>query len=428
MSRTRLGLCRRTGCASLLFAVGVASGCGGGSDGRPILTFSGSAVGREAEILERQFDRFEAAHPPWRVELRSTPDSADERRQLYVQWLNARAERPDVLQLDVIWTAEFAAAGWIRALDDFAPTVSDFFPRSIEADRWRGSLFALPWFVDVGMLYWRTDLMSEPPATLEALMQRADDVMKGENLPFGFVWQGARYEGLVTVFLEHLGGFGGQILDENGTITVDSEEAVRALTYMRDAIWVRGVVPSPVLTWQEEQSRFAFQNGQAAFMRNWPYAYGLMEDPQESRVAGLFEIAVMPAGAGGSPTAALGGSHLAINARSAHADLAFSLIAFLTAPDQMLERARVAGQFPSRRSLYEDPALSEALGLDSSVARQIIERARPRPVTPIYSELSDILQVRLHRALSQQQDPREALADAARAMRAALTRAGLDDG
>jgi multiple sugar transport system substrate-binding protein len=393
-----------------------------------VLTFSGSAVGREAEILERQFDRFETAHPPWRVELRSTPDSADERRQLYVQWLNARAARPDVLQLDVIWTAEFAAAGWIRALDDFAPVVSDFFPGSIEADRWRGSLYALPWFVDVGMLYWRTDLMPQPPATFEALMQQADDVMQGEGLPFGFVWQGARYEGLVTVFLEHLGGFGGQIVDEHGEITVDSEEAVRALTYMRDAIWSRHVVPSAVLTWQEEQSRFAFQNGQAAFMRNWPYAHALMQDSRGSRVAGKFDISLMPAAAGGSPTAALGGSHLAINAYSAHANAAFDLIAFLTAPDQMLERARVAGQFPSRLSLYDTPALTEALGLAASSARRVIESARPRPVTPIYSELSDILQIRLHRALSQQQEPREALGEAASAMRAALTRAGLDGG
>ena len=428
MSRTRLGPRICAWCAALLAAIAGAGGCGGDSDGRPVLTFSGSAVGREAEVLERQFDRFESAHPPWRVELRSTPDSADERRQLYVLWLNAHAERPDVLQLDIIWTAEFAAAGWIRVLDDFAPVVSDFFPESIEADRWRGSLYALPWFVDVGMLYWRTDLMPEPPATFEALMQRADDVTQGEGPPLGFVWQGARYEGLVTVFLEHLGGFGGQILDETGQVAIESEEAVRALTYMRNAIWVRDLVPPAVLTWQEEQSRFAFQNGQAVFMRNWPYAIALMQDPRDSRVADKFDISLMPAAAGGAPTAALGGSHLAINARSVHADAAFDLIAFLTAPEQMLERAQVAGYFPSRRSLYDTPELTEALGLAASSARQIIERARPRPVTPIYSELSDILQVRLHRALSRQQDPREALAEAASAMRAALARAGLDGG
>ena len=97
-------------------------------------------------------------------------------------------------------------------------------------------------------------------------------------MPFGFVWQGARYEGLVTVFLEHLGAFGGAILDDDGRVVVDSEAAEQALTSMRDAIYVDGIVPPAVLTWQEEQTRFAFQNGQAVFMRNWPYAYALLQD------------------------------------------------------------------------------------------------------------------------------------------------------
>ena len=115
-------------------------------------------------------------------------------------------------------------------------------------------------------------------------------------MPFGFVWQGARYEGLVTVFLEYLGAFGGAILDDEGRVRVDSEAAQQALTSMRDAIYVDGIVPPAVLTWQEEQTRFAFQTGQAVFMRNWPYAYGLLEDRSQSRVAGRFAVGAMPGG------------------------------------------------------------------------------------------------------------------------------------
>ena len=129
-----------------------------------------------------------------------------------------------------------------------------------------------------------------------------------------------------------------------------------------------------VLTWQEEQTRFAFQNGQAAFMRNWPYAFALM-DGAESAVAGRFAVAPMPGQAGGAPTAALGGSTLAINAFSDQPDDAYRLIAFLPQPAQMIERAEVAGQFPPRPALYDDPALADALRIPAAEARRIIEAA-----------------------------------------------------
>jgi len=408
----------------------LAFACGRGP-GAPVLTLSGSAVGREADVVRGQLARFEAAHPPLQVRLRATPDGADERRQLYVQWLNAHVPDPDVLQVDVIWTPEFAAAGWLLPLDSFGPDVADFLPAAVAANRWNGRLYALPWFVDVGMLYWRTDLMAAAPRDLDALAAEATRAVaaQGAAAPsFGFVWQGARYEGLVTVFVEHLGAFGGAILDDQGAVVVDSEASVRALTFMRDAIWTAHVVPPSVLTWQEEQVRFAFQNGQAAFMRNWPYAYALLRDGAESRVAGRFDVAPMPATAAGAPTAALGGSQLAINARTDQPAAAYALVSYLTAPEQMLERARLAGQFPARLAPYGTAALDAALGLDTSAIRALIERAVPRPVTPVYSQLSDILQVRLHRALSRQQAPRAALAEAAVEMRRALHRAGLDAG
>lgn len=393
-----------------------------------ILTFPGSAVGAEAEVLRRQLNRFMDEHPEIRVIQRQTPDAADQRHQLYVQWLNAGASDPDILQLDVIWTPEFAAAGWILPLDTFAPVLADFFPATIAANRWQGRLYALPWFVDVGMLYWRTDLLSTAPTSFEELTALASEARNRAGLPFGFVWQGARYEGLVTVFLEHLGGFGGHILDEHGQVVVDADPAVRALTYMRDAIYKDHIVPQAVLTWQEEQTRFAFQNGQTVFMRNWPYAYALMQNRTESPVAGKFAVSLMPAAQTGLPTAALGGSQLAINANTDHPQAAYMVIEYLTQPAQMLERARLVGQYPPRPALYEDEALDDALAVPPLEARRIIERAVPRPVTPVYTELSAILQIHLHRALTRQQEPAAALKEAAREMRALLEKVGLVTG
>ncbi len=405
-----------------------ALGCGSPPPGGPTsVTVSGSVLGAEGQILRSQLERFDREHPDIVVTMRPTPDAADLRHQLYVQWLNARATDPDILQVDAIWTPEFAAAGWILPLDRYAPDTAAFFPVTIEANRWDGRLFALPWFVDVGMLYWRTDLLREAPTTWDVLEREARRVIASGTPRYGLVWQGARYEGLVTVFVEYLGGFGGRILDA-GRVTVQERPGVLALTAMRDQIHRIGIVPARVLTWHEEEPRFAFQNGEAAMMRNWPYAVAPMEDSVRSRVAGRFAVAPMPSAPGGRPTAALGGAQLAINAFSPEADAAWRVIEYLTRPEQMLERARVVGQFPTRTAVFDDPALAAALAIPPAQARAIVEAAVPRPVTPVYTELSEILQIHLHRALSRQIEPAAALEQAAREMQALLERAGLGRG
>jgi len=170
------------------------------------------------------------------------------------------------------------------------------------------------------------------------------------GVPYGIVWQSARYEGLVTSFVEFLGAFGGRILADDGTVVVDSPEGIRALTFMRDLI-TSGAAPTDILTWHEEESRFAFQNGAAAMMRNWPYAVTLLKQPRDSRVAGKFGVAPMPGAAGGAPTATLGGSALAINGFTAHPDAAWKVVEFLTAPEQMLDRSRLSGYPPAPRSM-----------------------------------------------------------------------------
>ncbi len=406
--------------AACLVVAGALAGCSN-KGGARALTFSGSGLGAEADVVRTQLARF-AELRGVDVEMRVTPDAADQRHQLYVQWLNAHADDPDVLQLDIVWTAEFAGAGWIAPLPDDLD-VDDFLPAAIAANTWRDALYALPWFVDVGLLYWRTDLLTEAPVGLEQLMNMATAAVDSGAARWGLAWQGARYEGLVTVFVEHLGAFGGGILDASGHVIVDQPPAVRALTFMRDSLNT-GVVPPSVLTWQEEQVRFAFQNGQAAFMRNWPYAWALVNSP-ESQVAQRVGVAPFPAGDGGRPTSTLGGAQLAINAFSDQRPLAWDLIQYLTAPEQMLERASVAAQLPSRRSLYESDALAAALPLPIDQIRAALDAAIPRPVTPVYSEMSEMLQVHLHRALSGQQEPSIALQLAAADIRALLARTGL---
>lgn len=380
--------------------------------GRTVIRYSGSAVGVEGEVLARQLARFEALHPELAVEVVATPDAADQRHQLYVQWLGAASATPDVLQLDVVWTPELAAAGWLRPLEDRPADGAAFLPAVLDAARWQGRRYAVPLFVDAGMLYWRTDLVEHAPTTLAELDELARRAMAAHGIRHGLVWQGARYEGLVCVFLEYLGGMGGAILEAGGAVVLDGPPARRALAAMRAQLRA-GVVPTAALGWQEEQTRFAFQSGDAVFMRNWPYAYPLVQDPGRSRVAGKVAVAPMPAGPGGAPTATLGGAQLAINARSAHPDAAWRLVEYLTAPDQLVERARLAGQYPPRLDLYRSGALDGVLPIPPADALAVLERAAARPTTPVYAELSAALQVHLHRALGGQSSVDNAVAAAA---------------
>lgn len=405
-----------------LVAAGALVACGSArADDRVTITLAGSALGAEGTVVNTQAARFEHLDPSVRVVIQRTPDDASQRHQLFVQWLNAHVGQPDILQIDVVWTSEFAAAGWILPLTRWHTDTRDFFPGVVAGDEWSGQLYALPWWTDIGMLYWRTDLMPRAPVTMDEMTDALRRARTAGGPRDGLVWQGARYEGLVTVFLEFLGAYGGRIMDDSGRVIVNQPQAVAALTRMRDLLR-DGLVPRDAMTWHEEESRFAFQNGDAALMRNWPYAYALMSDSAASRVAGRFRAAPMPAAPGGSPTATLGGQQLAINAYTTHPDAAYRLIAYLTAPAQELERARVAGTLPPRRSLYDQPALDSALPMGVTVAREVLEHATPRPVTPIYSQLSDLLQIQLHRALTGQTEPAAALRAAATEMNALVDR------
>ncbi|HEX5964096.1 MAG TPA: extracellular solute-binding protein, partial [Gemmatimonadales bacterium] len=175
--------------AATLATVLLTTACGGDSSlpGPAVVTFPISALGAEGKVLVRQLARFMAANPGIRVVQRVTPDAADQKHQLYVQWLNAGVSDPDILQLDVIWTPEFAAAGWILPLNRFLPDTAAFFPSTIAANRWQDSLYAIPWFIDVGMLYWRTDLMQAAPATFDDLVRTARQANRGGGPRYGFV-------------------------------------------------------------------------------------------------------------------------------------------------------------------------------------------------------------------------------------------------
>ncbi len=388
-------------------------GCGDREPAGPVLVLAGGSGPEEAHG-HKQLAAFRQAHPDITVIYQATPSSARERHTLFVTWLSSHSADIDVLNLDVIWVPEFAAAGWILPLTDCLPRqasqLDDFIPAGLACCRHQGRVYALPWYVDAGLLYYRRDLYQagglRPPRVFADLW-KVRELQENFGLPYGFLFQGQAYEGLVCVVLEFLWSNGGDIFDDQGRLVLDSPQNQEALAFLVDLIYGQGVSPLAVATFLEEDCRHAFQQGYAAAMRNWPYAYALMNQA-DSPVKGKFAVLPPLHGPQGESVAVLGGGALAVNAFSRQPQAARQLVRFLLKPENLRERALALGMLPPLKSLYHDPGLEARFPYLESV-REVFFQARPRPITPLYSFISDILRLHFSRALTRQETPGEAL-------------------
>ena len=400
------------------------------------ITFAVGGAPSELDFWERLLREFEA-RTRIRVELLRQPTDTSLRRQSLVVALNARKSDPDVFLMDVAWLAQIAASGWLAPLDTLSGKGGcverdAFFPRILTvADTYGGKLVALPVYVDGGLLYYRTDLarkyrLKGPPRTLEALLRDSETVQKGERRAnprfFGFVWQGAQYEGLVCNFLEFAGAGGGFSVAD-GKVSVDTPGNRKALRVMRDLVHKYRVSPPNTYTeMREEETRLFFQGGNALFERNWPYAWALHEAPG-SRVRGVTAVAPMPSFTPGGGVSTLGGWHAGISRYSDAKEESFRFLCFLGSYAAQKKLALHLGWNPGRRDVYEDAEVLARMPHLRSL-RGIFENARPRPIVPYYSQLSEILQRHLNAAMADRSSPGEALRDAQREMQAIVSRYG----
>jgi multiple sugar transport system substrate-binding protein len=405
----------------------VLPGCGAAPPETGLSLVLAGGSGPEEAFAQEQLEEFHRLHPDIHVTYQATPSSASERHTLYVTWLSSRAPDIDVLNLDVIWTPEFAAAGWLLPLDATAAgfSLNDFLPAGLACSRYQGRLYALPWFADAGLLYYRQDLYAAagapPPATFADLLKVRE--IKGKfGRPYGFLFQGQTYEGLVCVALEFLWSNGGGIFDEKGHLALDQPRNREALATLVNLVYRDGVSPLAVATFQEEDCRHAFEQGYAVLMRNWPYAYPLLNQAA-SRVRGKFGVLPLVHGPDGRPTSCFGGGCLGINAFSRHPAAALKLVRFLLSRKNLKRRAQVLGMLPPIRNLYDDPDLQAQFPYLKRL-KEVFIQARPRPITPLYSFISQILQVNFSRALTRQETPREALRRGQAEIAAVLRRFG----
>jgi multiple sugar transport system substrate-binding protein len=343
-------------------------------------------------------DNFNKANPNANVKLLELPEAADEQRRLQIQRLRAKNTECDVLGMDVIWTAEYAAQGWLKDVSDFISQNGDKFIQStVDTTEVDGKNYAVPFNSNAGFIYFRTDEVDAAPKDWETLYEEAK---KGN----GVVYQGFRYEGLTVNFLELLYSAGGNVLSEDGKeATADSQEVKDVLTFMADGI-KDGAAPKANTTYKEEESRRAFESGNATFMRNWPYAYAL---GKESKIADNFDISTFPGFAGNEGAGVLGGYDLAISAYSKNPEGALAFIEFATNPEQQKLMATEASLPPTLTEVYDDPAVKKAMPFAEEL-RSAIEQAQPRPVSPVYPLISEAIYNNVYAALQGDMPPDEA--------------------
>jgi multiple sugar transport system substrate-binding protein len=405
----------------LLFALtffSLSGGCttsGRDEKGAGVVVFKHGKIAGDPAAFRRLLDRFEKEHPGVTVRDETLPSSTDEQHQFYVINLEGGSRDFDVLSLDVIWVPEFARAGWLTDLSSVLPASdrNEFFPGPIKAVTFEGSVYAIPWYIDAGVLYYRKDLLDKygirPPTTWDELVRTAQYITKREPGLYGFIWQGKQYEGLVCNALEYFWGNGGRVL-EDGKVVIDSAQNVRALGFMRDLIARYGVTPPLVTTATEEPTRHIFGSGRAVFMRNWPYAWNIFDQPG-SAVKGKVGVAPLPSFPPNPSVSTLGGWQLGINRYALHPRLAKELVQFLTSPSAQKTLALTIGYKPTRTSLYQDRDLIKAQPFIAGLY-DIFMKASPRPVTPYYMMITQVMQSEFSAAISGMKSPEKALKSA----------------
>jgi multiple sugar transport system substrate-binding protein len=392
-----------------------AAGCGGGGgQAGNTLVFS---MGQDTTgTLQKLVDKFNEQHKgEFQVNYRAMPTDTGQYFDKLQTEFQAGQSNIDVIGGDVIWPAQLAANGWVMDVSDRFPESeqSKYLTPPLESLTYEGKIYGVPWFTDAGMLYYRKDLLeesgfSEPPKTWDELRQMALDVSQNTGTKYGFVFQGSNYEGGVCNGCEHIWTHGGDILDpqDPSKVVVDSPEAVAGLETYRS--WITdGVAPQAVSTYTESETDPAFLGGDAVFARNWPYMYALAgtEDYPKVKPEQL-GVAPLPVAQGVPSVSALGGWNMLISELSDMKEEAWEFVQWMTGEAAQKQRALEASLLPTLKSLYEDQEVRQNLPV-VVLGEAALKNAKPRPVSPYYSDMSLKMAEEYNAALKGETSPQE---------------------
>ncbi len=403
-----------TGSAVALLALAACSNSTGGdaetaveenTSARGAITFAMGS--NDAASIKPIIESWNALHPDEEVSLKELAKSADDARDQLVQSLQAGNSDYDVMALDVVWTAEFAAKGWLVPLEgDFEMETSGLLPATVDSATFNGTQYAAPQNTNAQLLYYRTDLVDEAPTDWQGLLDSCETAK--ENDVDCLVTQLKQYEGLTVNATQFINSWGGSVVDPDGkTATVDSDDAKAGLQALVDAYENEDIAKRST-GFEESETNLAFTGGESMYAYNWPYMVTTAEDEDESEVVGKVGISpILSATGPGAST--LGGYNNGINAFSEHKATALDFMAFVQSEES--QKSFAENSFPPvLTSVYDDPSLV-ADHPYLPVLKTALENAKPRPVSPNYTAVSKAIQDNVYAALNGKKTVDEAVAD-----------------
>ena len=359
--------------------------------------------------LKAKIDEWNEANPNEKVTFRELSDSADEQRSEFIKRGQSKSGEFTVMSVDVVWTAEFAANGWLTELPADKFNTTGYLKAAVDSATYFNKLYAMPSTSDGALLYYRKDLLDkaglQAPQTWAEMQQACDKVLPDQNGMSCYGGQFQKYEGLTCNFAEAVNSAGGAVLGEDGQPTVNSAEAVAGLTWMVDG-FKSGMIPNEARTWKEEESRTAFQNSKILFLRNWPYVWNLANG-KDSKIAGKFAVAPIP-GKDGPGVSTLGGHSYGISPFAKNKGTAMKWINWMLTEENQKKWLQTASSAPVLESLYADAELNKQFPYLATLGESI-KNAKPRPKAVKYGDVTLAIQDAAYGAIQNQSAPQAAL-------------------
>lgn len=359
-------------------------------------------TGKFQEFIKQWNDK----HPDEKVTLIELPESADEQRSQLINNAQAKSDAYTVLGLDVVWTAEFAAQQWVVELPEDKFDLDKLLPSTVETGKYFDKLYAVPYTTNAELLYYRKDLLeaagsNEPPKSFEEMYQLIESMRGTEEGKdtLGFGSQYSKYEGLTVQLTGLAKSAGKDLFGADGKPQANSNEAKAGLQAVKDG-FDKNYIPKEALTYKEEESRQAFQDGRLAFLQNWPYVWNLANaEDGSSSVNGKFDVCPVPGVGGSEGATALGGLNYGISAFAKNKGTAIDFIAFLASEEQQKAQALATGEAPAHSAVYDDPEVLEMYPYYKTL-KAAVDAGTARPQVVKYGDVTQAIQEAAYDVLS----------------------------
>jgi multiple sugar transport system substrate-binding protein len=358
---------------------------------------------------------FEDKNPGIKINIMELPQKSDAQHNDYVTKLSSKDTSIDIMNIDIIWPPEFGASQWLEPMNDYftKEELAKLLPGPVQGNTYNGKLYGIPFYTDAGLLYYRKDILDEagvkPPKTIVELNNLAKTLKGKGGTEYGMVYQANQYEGLVCNVLEYFWGNGGDVLGADNKVVIDSpnnQEALKLFANMTQS----DLVPKGISTYIEADSLAVFTEGKSVFMRNWPYAWANSQ-AEGSKIKGKVGIIPMPVGPSGTSSAAtLGGWNLGINVNISKEkkEAAVKFVKYLASDEAQKFSAINSGRIPIVKSVFKDADVLK-VNPHFEAFYDVFINAKPRPVSPIYPQISDVIQIQTHKAITGAQPVEQSL-------------------